>query len=45
MKGAFRSFFCTEKGYGLVGVEEGQPFAKAVSGRFSYKRIDYKPAH
>jgi uncharacterized protein (DUF608 family) len=44
IKGNFRSFLATATGYGIVGVEHGQPFVEVVSGAIPYKRIAYRAA-
>jgi uncharacterized protein (DUF608 family) len=44
IRGDFRSFLCTETGYGTVGVKDGRPFLDVVSGTIAFKKIDYTPA-
>jgi len=41
--GDFKCFLSTATGYGLVGVEQGKPFVKVVSGKIPYKKISYRP--
>ncbi|MBM3264673.1 MAG: hypothetical protein FJY97_14780, partial [candidate division Zixibacteria bacterium] len=41
--GDFRSFLATATGYGISGVENGQPFVEVREGRIDYARIDYTP--
>ncbi len=44
VRGDFRSFISTATGYGTVGVTDGKPFLKAVSGTIAAKEIRYVPA-
>ncbi len=44
IKGDFTCFICTEKGYGLAGIKNGEPFLKVFSGDIEVTRIDYKKA-
>ena len=41
VKGDFRAFLCTERGYGTVGVKQGEPFVEVVSGDIPVERISY----
>ena len=41
VRGDFRAFISTATGYGTVGVQNGKPFCKVVSGEIPYKRIEY----
>jgi uncharacterized protein (DUF608 family) len=43
-RGDFRCFLSTATGYGTVGVTDGKPFIKAVSGTIAPKEIRYVPA-
>jgi uncharacterized protein (DUF608 family) len=43
-RGDFRCFLSTATGYGTVGVTDGKPFIKAVSGTIAPKEIRYLPA-
>jgi len=40
--GNFRSFLATATGFGLVGVQDGQPFLDVKAGRIDVKKIEYK---
>jgi len=40
----FRSFISTAGGYGTVGVTDGKPFLKVVSGAIPVKEIRYPGA-
>lgn len=44
IKGDFKTFFCTETGYGIVGVKKKQPFIEVRAGKIDYKEIKYTPA-
>jgi uncharacterized protein (DUF608 family) len=44
LHGDFRSFLSTATGYGTVGVTDGKPFLKVVSGTIPYKEIRYTAA-
>jgi len=39
--GDFRAFICTATGYGTVGVHNGKPFCKVISGEIPYQKIEY----
>jgi hypothetical protein len=41
IKGDFRCFLSTATGFGTVGVENGMPFVKVVSGQIPVVKIDY----
>jgi uncharacterized protein (DUF608 family) len=41
IKGDFRCFLSTATGFGTVGVKNGKPFLKVVSGQIPYKEINY----
>lgn len=43
IKGDFKCFFATATGYGLAGVENGQPFCKVVAGKVHALNIKYSP--
>jgi hypothetical protein len=43
VKGDFKVFICTERGYGTAGVQNGEPFVDVKSGMISIDRIDYVP--
>lgn len=43
VEGDFQSFLCTATGYGTVGVKDGKPFCKVVSGAIPFDRIVYVP--
>jgi len=40
MEGDFRSFICTNTGYGSVGMKDGKPFVDVVSGKIDIKKIE-----
>ena len=40
--GDFRSFLCTATGYGVVGVEDGQPFVEAISGVIEVTKVVFE---
>jgi len=42
IKGNFKAFLSTAKGFGTVGVRNGKPFLKVVSGRIDVARIEYR---
>ncbi|HEY1794159.1 MAG TPA: GH116 family glycosyl hydrolase [Opitutaceae bacterium] len=44
VQGDFRCFLATATGYGTVGVTDGKPFVKVVSGTIPYREIRYVPA-
>jgi len=44
VKGDFQCFFATATGYGLAGVQNGQPFCKVVAGKVHALSIKYTPA-
>ena len=44
IKGDFRSFLATARGYGTVGVQAGRPFVDVVAGEIPYERIEYRAA-
>jgi hypothetical protein len=44
LRGDFRGFISTASGYGTVGVTDGKPFLRAVSGTIAVKEIRYVPA-
>jgi hypothetical protein len=44
VRGDFRSFISTAGGYGTVGVTDGKPFLKVVSGAIPVKEIRYPGA-
>jgi uncharacterized protein (DUF608 family) len=44
IKGDFRAFLSTARGYGTVGVRNGQPFVETKSGRIDVKEIKYSAA-
>lgn len=39
IKGDFRSFICTETGYGTAGIQDGQPFVEIVEGEIEIDEI------
>ena len=41
-KGNFRAFLSTATGFGTVGVRNGQPILKVVSGQIDVARIEYR---
>ena len=41
--GDFRSFLATATGYGTVGIANGKPFARVVSGTIEIREIKYTP--
>jgi len=41
VRGDFRSFISTATGYGTVGVADGKPFLKVVSGQIAVKELRY----
>lgn len=41
IRGDFRSFICTESGYGTAGVRDGKPFYEPVSGELMIKQLAY----
>ena len=41
--GDFRTFLCTETGYGTVGVQDGEPFLEIRHGTIPYEGIIYEP--
>lgn len=41
--GDFRSFLATATGFGVAGVECGEPFVEVKHGSIDVKHIDYKP--
>lgn len=43
IEGDFTCFFCTAKGYGLVGVKDAKPFLKTVEGEIPCREINYQP--
>lgn len=43
IEGDFRSFLCTEKGYGTAGVRGGKPFFETVYGDVPIDRIEFAP--
>ena len=43
LRGDFRSFLSTAKGYGTVGVRSGKPFLEVRSGTIDVARIEYRP--
>ncbi|MDD5678130.1 MAG: GH116 family glycosyl hydrolase [Kiritimatiellae bacterium] len=42
MTGDFKAFLSTATGFGTVGVRNGKPFLKVVSGRIDVTRIEYR---
>jgi len=42
VKGDFKAFLSTATGFGTVGVRNGKPFLKVVSGRIDVARIEYR---
>ena len=42
IKGDFKSFLSTATGFGTVGIRNGKPFLKVVSGRIDIARIEYR---
>ena len=42
VKGDFKSFICTESGFGTVGVKDGKPFFEIASGQVDINEIKYK---
>jgi hypothetical protein len=44
IQGDFRSFLSTAKGYGTVGVLDGKPFVRVVSGEIPVKELRYVAA-
>ncbi len=42
--GDFRSFISTATGYGTVGVADGKPFVRVVSGEIKVRELRYVPA-
>ncbi|MDP2989119.1 MAG: GH116 family glycosyl hydrolase, partial [Kiritimatiellota bacterium] len=42
VKGDFKAFLSTSTGFGTVGVRNGKPFLKVVSGRIDVARIEYR---
>ena len=44
IQGDFRSFLATATGYGTVGVSNGKPFFRAVSGTIDIREIRTRPA-
>ncbi|MBU4430323.1 MAG: glycoside hydrolase family 116 protein, partial [Verrucomicrobia bacterium] len=42
IKGDFRAFLATATGFGTVGVRNGKPFLKVVSGQIDVARIEYQ---
>lgn len=42
VKGDFEAFLSTAYGFGTVGVRNGKPFLKVVSGRIDVARIEYR---
>jgi uncharacterized protein (DUF608 family) len=43
ISGDFQSFFCTESGYGVVGVKDGEPFYKISNGTIDVDKFVYQP--
>jgi len=41
IEGDFRSFLCTEHGYGTVGVRDGKPFFEVKAGNVRIEHISY----
>ena len=41
ISGDFRSFLSVEKGYGVAGIKDGQPFVEVRSGEIPVDRIAY----
>ena len=39
LKGDFKSFICTAKGYGTAGIRKGKPFLSVVEGKIDVKKI------
>lgn len=44
IKGDFRCFLSTDTGYGVVGVENGEPFVEVVSGEIPFNKVHYTKA-
>jgi hypothetical protein len=44
VRGDFRCFLSTATGYGTVGVSDGKPFLKVISGKIEAKDIRFKAA-
>ena len=42
VKGDFKAFLSTATGFGTVGIRNGKPFLKVVSGRIDVARIEYR---
>jgi len=42
IKGDFKSFICTEKGYGIAGVENGEPFVEVKVGKIKIDNIIFR---
>lgn len=43
VKGDFRSFLCTETGFGTAGMKDGKVFVKVTEGNIDIERIKYNP--
>jgi hypothetical protein len=43
LPGDYRSFLATATGYGTVGVRNGKPFVRVVSGTIAIREINYTP--
>lgn len=43
IEGDFESFLCTDTGYGLVGVKDGEAYYKVVSGSIEVEKVVLKP--
>ena len=42
VKGDFKAFLSTATGFGTVGVKNGKPFLKVLSGHIEVAKIEYR---